>query len=74
VDARFWTARSLRSWVRISLDACMYVRVLCVPLSCVGTGLVIYQLPVQDILPKCLKGCIVSEVISDLEQVRGPNP
>jgi hypothetical protein len=30
--------------------------------------------PVRGILPKCVKGFIVSEVNSELEQVRGPNP
>jgi hypothetical protein len=38
--------------------------------SCVGTDFVIGRSPVQGVLPKCLKGFIVSEP----EQARGSNP
>jgi hypothetical protein len=51
----------------------MYV-CICVVLSCVGTGLGMSRSPVQGVLPKCLKGFIVSAVKSELEEVRGPNP
>jgi hypothetical protein len=40
-------------------------------LSCIGRGLVTGSSPVKEDLPE---GFIVSEVNSDLEQTRGPNP
>jgi len=42
-------------------------------LFCVGTGLAMFQCPVQRVLPKYLKSFIVSEVISELEELVGPN-
>jgi hypothetical protein len=45
----------------------------CVVLSCVGRGLAVGCSPVQVVLPKYLKGFIVSEVNSESEQFRGPD-
>jgi hypothetical protein len=42
-------------------------------LSYVGRGLVIDLSPIQELLPKCLKGFTISEISSDLEQARGHN-
>jgi len=38
--------------------------------SCLGTGTATGRFPIQGILPKCLKGFIVSEVNSESEQAR----
>jgi hypothetical protein len=37
-------------------------------------GLSMGRSPFQGVLPKCLEGFIVSEVTSDLDEAKGPNP
>jgi len=47
---------------------------LCVVLSCVGTDLATGLSPILRALPKCLNAFIISEVDSESEVGRGPNP
>jgi hypothetical protein len=48
-------ARTLGSWVQIPLEAWMCVRVFCVVLSCVVSGLATGWSPVQGVLPNVKK-------------------
>jgi len=41
-------------------------------MPCVSRGLAMGLPPVQGVLTKCLNGLIDSEVISELQQARGP--
>jgi hypothetical protein len=45
-----------------------------VVLSCVGRGLQMGRFPLEGVLPKCLNGFRISEVDSELEGRRRPNP
>jgi len=56
-----------------SRHGCLFV-FFCVVLSCVGRGLVMTRFPIQGVLPQCLTELIISEVNSETEQTRGPNP
>jgi len=47
---------------------------VCVLLPCVGRGIAVSRFPVQGVLPKCLKGFKVSEVIRESVKAEGPNP
>jgi hypothetical protein len=46
----------------------------CAVLSSVGRDFAMGRSAVQEVLSKCLKGFIVSEVNSESEQTRRPNP
>jgi hypothetical protein len=49
-------------------------RFSCVVLSCVSRSFAMGRSPAQGILPKYINGFKASEVNSEMEQVRGPNP
>jgi len=79
MNPRSYRTRGLRSlwfyisrWrglrLRIPLEAFLYV-----VLSHVGRDLAMGRSPVQGVLPKCLKGSIVSEANSESQQARRPN-
>jgi len=56
-----------------SRHRCMH-ECFCVMLSCVGRRLAMGRSPVQKVIPKCLHGFKVSELISESGQSRRRNP
>jgi hypothetical protein len=52
------------------MDVCPRFSVV---LSCVGRRLAMGRSAAQSVLPRCMKGFIVSEVNFELEQTRTPN-
>jgi hypothetical protein len=46
----------------------------CVVPSCVGRGHAMGRSPFEGVLPKCLKGFVISKVNSELGQASGSSP